>query len=1661
MLSPLPTGSGTMAADDDSDDASPPFVSTQLYGGDDDDDGYAHLDLDEALRKRRVKHQRERAAEQERRRMEMRRSRDQEVEEDDDDDGEQRKRRMTRTNDLRISAGRNNVDGASSDGGGSVDLLAEEDDDDDNDDYDEKMRSEPKTTRISNRVRRKSSSSSEGSVKDYHLSRRNTSLSSTTKKNSVSSPSTILRRGGDFGGIGGSVPSSPRNRVAFSALGYNKINAEDKNDETTNNVKRTSRTKNDYSSSDDGNDKQRRRTSLSSSSRGETKNAALARRLGAGSSSSESDDDEAMLKVMRARQAKAAAVSAAAPTASEPSRFATASSSLSFGNGRIAAAAAAATNTGSNDVRSRGLAANSTQKRRVGGAGSSSDSDDDGGEAMLKAMRARQAREEAEAEEERRLRSVRNPLGLERREREEMERVRDERMVTKMTTTTRAGAGGLEGTEILIGGDNDDAEAKSVSELGDRASPRRPYNGRLGSDGVDNDDVDTPSKRRRTSDKQIVEADEDGLWSDEKEKIDSHDDESDDGRNRKRGRSRPRDQTKRPGPKATSKARSTAADESDDDSMPKQNKKEPALKEKSRRPPKSIVNSKDNADESKKRSGGNGSRLASRYEIEDDEKSDLSYDEGNRLANALKPEFSDPKMGDPGPLVPFVLSKTWVRGQPLIGYEDEADDGNEDDQKMPAVIAHEESNDQVPASINRYLKGYQRTGIQFVYSSVIKGKGCVLGDDMGLGKTIQMISLIAALLKKKGNGLDLFEIKRHSNKVKKALQAREDSRRQALLTGFGLTSASEIEAKEAAEFAPILIIVPSSVVENWHNEFNTWGHFNVGLYSGPAREKSLNRIKDRLDVILIVGKSLFSRAGDYDPIASVDWKVSVGYYLLLATYTQHSQWVTPRNTPTGFCEQLVIVDEFHEFKNGKSQAYMRLADLRDNLQCPVVGMTGTLMQNRHDELYYLMDLVRPGVLGDWDTFSTEISKPITYARAKDAKEKVTLLAQQCEQLLREKIKPAYLERKKEDVLKNELTKKRENVIFCELTEVQKKIYRHMISLPDYQHLRFSNAPCDCGINRQYFLGYKKLKTHKEQLQYQRRHKNELVPKKKCCYKYPWNPRREEPGEPQIDPDAILWIHQHDKIIANPDEIEEDIIDDKYIVCKTCPSCTTLAAMQKLWKVAAHPCLLQVDHCETGIAAKRKLEFARVALPPDVLRELPGGSFWKCDSIMDDHMRLSGKMKTLDYLLRRYLRKTDRVLVFSHSTMCLDVIQSHIKCQGWSNIRLDGQTPTSHRQSLVDQFQRGDVEIFLISTKAGGLGLNLTAANRVIIFDASWNPSCDIQAQDRAFRLGQKRNVEVVRLIARGTIEELMYARQVYKTQLTKQTLGQNTEGQNQPQIFRGVANDPNRKGELFGIENLMKFKDGSFMSTLWKASANPNEGHDVAELEEKLENFDDDKLYELAEEGEDPLTKKRHSNGAENGSVDGSDDEFEGNGMNHGDLFSNTKGGARVAKDDSDFEDEMGGQSQIVAVATKLACEDISDEEEEDDDDATPTDYVPPDVKPAASSAKSEKVAADAPPDEKVAADSLDKNIDTLRSSPDGPAVKPSYDTIDEMSPDRSTCSQDKLRTQPTQTPKQKASTKVAKISLMGTAFETSTKTNDDHPATKSSGLYIPSYAKK
>lgn len=127
------------------------------------------------------------------------------------------------------------------------------------------------------------------------------------------------------------------------------------------------------------------------------------------------------------------------------------------------------------------------------------------------------------------------------------------------------------------------------------------------------------------------------------------------------------------------------------------------------------------------------------------------------------------------------------------------------------------------------------------------------------------------------------------------------------------------------------------------------------------------------------------------------------------------------------------------------------------------------------------------------------------------------------------------------------------------------------------------------------------------------------------------------------------------------------------------------------------------------------------------------------------------------LLERYMAEGRKCLIFSQFTQILDILQVVLKQRSIEFLVLTGSTAVDVRQGLVDKFTEDDsIPVFLLSTKAGGMGINLTAASVVILFDQDFNPHNDRQAADRAYRIGQKRDVEVVKLISRGTIEEDMY-----------------------------------------------------------------------------------------------------------------------------------------------------------------------------------------------------------------------------------------------------------------------------------------------------------------
>ncbi|XP_014291998.1 ATP-dependent helicase brm isoform X3 [Halyomorpha halys] len=156
----------------------------------------------------------------------------------------------------------------------------------------------------------------------------------------------------------------------------------------------------------------------------------------------------------------------------------------------------------------------------------------------------------------------------------------------------------------------------------------------------------------------------------------------------------------------------------------------------------------------------------------------------------------------------------------------------------------------------------------------------------------------------------------------------------------------------------------------------------------------------------------------------------------------------------------------------------------------------------------------------------------------------------------------------------------------------------------------------------------------------------------------------------------------------------------------------------------------------------------------------------------DLFRVSGKFEFLDRILPKLKATNHRVLLFCQMTQLMTIMEDYLSWRGFSYLRLDGTTKSEDRGDLLKKFNNPESEyfIFLLSTRAGGLGLNLQAADTVIIFDSDWNPHQDLQAQDRAHRIGQQNEVRVLRLMTVNSVEERILAAARYKLNMDEKVI---------------------------------------------------------------------------------------------------------------------------------------------------------------------------------------------------------------------------------------------------------------------------------------------------
>merc|ERR1712141_12846 len=158
---------------------------------------------------------------------------------------------------------------------------------------------------------------------------------------------------------------------------------------------------------------------------------------------------------------------------------------------------------------------------------------------------------------------------------------------------------------------------------------------------------------------------------------------------------------------------------------------------------------------------------------------------------------------------------------------------------------------------------------------------------------------------------------------------------------------------------------------------------------------------------------------------------------------------------------------------------------------------------------------------------------------------------------------------------------------------------------------------------------------------------------------------------------------------------------------------------------------------------------------------------------DEHLaQNSGKLALLDKLLPKLKEQGSRVLIFTQMTRILDILEDYCWFRKHSYCRIDGQTPHEERDAQIQEYNADNSEkfIFMLSTRAGGLGINLYTADIVILYDSDWNPQADLQAQDRAHRIGQKKQVKVFRLVTENTVDEKIVEKAAIKLRLDRMVI---------------------------------------------------------------------------------------------------------------------------------------------------------------------------------------------------------------------------------------------------------------------------------------------------
>ncbi|KAF7489581.1 Transcriptional regulator ATRX -like protein [Sarcoptes scabiei] len=624
----------------------------------------------------------------------------------------------------------------------------------------------------------------------------------------------------------------------------------------------------------------------------------------------------------------------------------------------------------------------------------------------------------------------------------------------------------------------------------------------------------------------------------------------------------------------------------------------------------------------------------------------------------------------------------------------------------------------------RVLKPHQVDGIKFMFDCTIETierlktnnheSGCILAHSMGLGKTLQVVAFLHTIM----NNEDIKTVIRR-----------------------------------------VLIVVPLNVAKNWAAEFQKWFEecdieSRIYIYE-IIKTKSLHERSqflkrwNKTGGICIITINLFSQmiAGRRSKSKNYSILPMIKEYL-----------IDPG-------PEMVIIDEGHLLKNDKTVFNTTINQIKTLRR---IVLTGTPLQNNLSEYFIMVNFVKPNLLGTKKEFRNRFENPITNGQHFDSTEDDVKKMKKCVHILH-KILQDVIHRCSYNVLKPYLKRKYEFVLDIRLTDKQIELYRYYLNnlsdkngknlLTDYSVLRLI-------WNHPYLL----------ERFYEKRNEAKDSIKQFIVEDYASS---EDDIDDPVPPRAIA-ASSSNSLNSASEKNGNDYDSDIECIFNSNNDDTTQRFLRSHGKIE------NVDH-PSPQPVKDSNDWWKKILMNE--KEKEDG-----ESKLND-IELSSKLIILFSILEQCEILGDKVLVFSQSLQSLDIIEDMLEMKmaemnanyghdiayddlvnltgGVSNrwvpnvdyLRIDGSVKSDNRSSLIDKFNDSNnyrTRLMLISTKAGGLGINLVGANRCIIFDVSWNPSHDLQAIYRIYRYGQAKPVYIYRFISYGTMERKIYDRQIIK-----------------------------------------------------------------------------------------------------------------------------------------------------------------------------------------------------------------------------------------------------------------------------------------------------------